>query len=296
MTLICLLTGTPSNQVQNLMDEDDPYQIRFRHLLPQLSLRFLDWLEKMVQPRLKDRFENAQQALNALIPLDLTRCPQVKFSHQIQDFQATHLGEKIKQTITIENPIPDKLLEGCWEVAPHPHDLPHTPKSHPWISIIPRKFIGNYKKFDIEVNTSHLMADKLYKRQLVLHTNGEPETYTLTVKVQTAAIPIERRESKSYASLIWAFLTGEIVTVTLIGVIPWIFVTLASHNIVLWNVPKIDGGIQGALVFGTVGAIAGAVIGAVIGGIYDLVEQNKQTSSSYNSYSHDFWQSTTTSH
>ncbi|WP_035138764.1 MULTISPECIES: hypothetical protein [Fischerella] len=88
--------------------------------------------------------------------------------------------------------------------------------------------------------------------------------------------------------------TSKPATVTLIGVIPWIFVTLASHNIVFWNVPQIDGGISGALVFGTVGAIAGAVIGAVIGGIYDLVEQNKQTSNSSNSYSHDSWQSTTT--
>ncbi|RAM53033.1 MAG: serine/threonine protein kinase [Hapalosiphonaceae cyanobacterium JJU2] len=289
VTLICLLTGTQSNQVQNLIDEDDPYQIRFRHLLPQLSLRFLDWLEKMIQPRLKDRFENAQQALNALIPLDLTRCPQIKFSHQIQDFQATHLGEKIKQTITIENSIPDTLLEGRWEVAPHPHDPPHTPKSHPWISITPRKFVGNYKKCEIEVNTSPLMADNLYKRQLVLHTNGEPETHTLTVKIQTAAIPIEKRKSTSYASLIWAFLTGEIATVIVIG----IFVTLASHNIVLWDVPKITDGTQGALVFGTVGAIAGAVIGAVSGGIYDLFKQNKQRSQNYYSYSHDSWQSIT---
>ena len=265
-------------------------------LRTQLSLHFLDWLEKMVQPRLKDRFANAQQALNALIPLNLTRCPQVKFSHQIQDFKATHLGEKVKQTITIENPIPDTLLEGFWEVVSHPHDPPHTPKSHPWISITPRKFLGNYKKFDIEVNTSHLMADKLYKRQLVLHTNGEPETHTLTVKVQTAAIPIERREAKSYASLIWAFLTSEITTVTIIGVIPWIFVTLASHNIVFWNVPEIANGISGALVFGTVEAIAGAVIGAVISGIYNLFEQNKQTSKSSNSYSHDSWQSITTAY
>ncbi|MCX7595847.1 MAG: serine/threonine protein kinase [Fischerella sp.] len=101
VTLVCLLTKTKSTEIQNLFDEDDLYQIRF-----------LDWLEMMVQPRLKDRFANAKQALDALIPLDITRCPQVKFSHQIQDFEATCLGEKIKQTITIENLIPDTSLEG----------------------------------------------------------------------------------------------------------------------------------------------------------------------------------------
>jgi serine/threonine protein kinase len=292
VTLICLLTGTKSTQISNLIDEDDPSQIRFRHLLPKLSLRFLDWLQMMVQPKLKNRFANAQQALNALIPLDVTRCPQVEFSHQIKDFIAIRLGEKIRESITIENVIPDTSLKGHWEVAPHPHDPPHPPNSHPWITITPKKFAGNHTKCDIEVDTSQLMADKLYKRQLFLHTNAYPAIHTLTVKVQTALIPIEKRETKSYASLIWAFLTGEILTFTVTGIIPWIVATLASHNIVFWNVPSISDGINGALVFGTVGAILGAVVGTIIGGIYDCYEKNKQKSESYSSYSNNFWENT----
>ncbi|MBD2202321.1 serine/threonine protein kinase [Calothrix sp. FACHB-1219] len=289
VTLICLLTNTKSTAVQNLIDEDDISQIRFRHLLPKLSLRFLDWLEMMVQPRLKDRFENAQQALNALIPLDVTRCPQVEFSHQIRDFTAISLHEKIRESITIENSIPDTLLQGRWEVAPHPHDPPHQANSHPWIKITPQKFAGNHIKCDIEVDTSQLMADKLYKRQLLLHTNAYPAIHTLTVKVQTALIPIEKKESKSYPSLIWAFLTGEIATVILIGLIPWIFATLASRNIVFWNLPNINDSSNGAFVFGTVGAIAGSVIGAAIGGIYELYQKNKPSSSNYYPYENDFW-------
>ncbi|MDZ8104308.1 MAG: protein kinase [Nostoc sp. DedQUE12a] len=290
VTLICLLTGTKSTQIQNIIDEDDPSQIRFRHLLPKLSLRFLDWLEMMVQPKLKNRFGNAQQALNALIPLDVTRCPQVEFSHQIKDFIAIRLGEKIRESITIENVIPDTVLKGHWEVAPHPHDPPHQANSHPWISITPKKFAGNHTKCDIEVDTSQLMADKLYKRQLLLHTNAYPATHALTVKVQTALMPIEKRETKSYASLIWAFLTGEILAFALFGIIPWIVATLASYNIVFWNVPSIKDGIYGAGVFGSVGAILGAVVGAVIGGIYYLFQKKKQSS-----YSKNFWENTAVS-
>ena len=36
------------------------------------------------------------------------------------------------------------------------------------------------------------MADKQYKRQLILHSNAYPASHTLTVKVQTAALPIEK--------------------------------------------------------------------------------------------------------
>ncbi|MEC4815000.1 MAG: serine/threonine-protein kinase [Scytonema sp. PMC 1069.18] len=48
-TLICLLTGTPSTAIVELTDEDEPYLIHFKHLLPRLSVDFLAWLEKMVQ-------------------------------------------------------------------------------------------------------------------------------------------------------------------------------------------------------------------------------------------------------
>ncbi|MCF2148543.1 protein kinase [Desmonostoc muscorum LEGE 12446] len=280
VTLICLLTGTKSTQIQNIIDEDDPSQIRFRHLLPKLSLRFLDWLEMMVQPKLKNRFANAQQALNALILLDVTRCPQVEFSHQIKDFIAIRLGEKIRESITIENVIPNTVLKGHWEVAPHPHDPPHEVNSHPWIRITPKKVAGNHTKCDIEVDTSQLMADKLYKRQLLLHTNAYPAIHTLTVKVQTALIPIEKRESKSYASLIWAFLTGEILAFALIGIIPWIVATLASHNIGLLPIEYTGSGSKtfiesgsGAFIFGTVAAILGAVLGVLIGGIDHFLQK-----------------------
>ncbi|MEH1830609.1 MAG: hypothetical protein V7L29_00600 [Nostoc sp.] len=73
----------------------------------------------MVKPKLKDRFANAQTALKALKLLDVVRVFEVELSKSVLEFTATRLGEKVKQTITIENPILDTLLQGKWEVAPH---------------------------------------------------------------------------------------------------------------------------------------------------------------------------------
>lgn len=63
-TLICLLTQTKSTKIGNLIDE--AYRINFKHLVPQLSPQFINWLEKMVAPSLKNRYPNAAAALEAL--------------------------------------------------------------------------------------------------------------------------------------------------------------------------------------------------------------------------------------
>ena len=168
-TLICLLTGIKSTKIDELQDGYDPYVINFRHLLPQVSLRFIGWLEKMVQPEQKDRFTNAELALESL------NSPGVDFSETVLEFKANRLGEKLTRVITIENPIPDTLLEGKWEVAPHPQDPPHTPDNHAWISVKPGKFSGNHIRCQVEVDTSKLMADKQYKRQLIFHSNAYPD-------------------------------------------------------------------------------------------------------------------------
>ncbi|MGK7873896.1 MAG: pentapeptide repeat-containing protein [Xenococcaceae cyanobacterium] len=68
-TLICLLTGTKSREIGNLIDETA--QINFKPLLPKLSWQFVKWLEKMVAPSLKNRYPNAEVALEALKPIDV---------------------------------------------------------------------------------------------------------------------------------------------------------------------------------------------------------------------------------
>ena len=220
-TLICLLTGIKSTKIDQLQDADDPYLIKFRHLLPQLSLRFIGWVEKMVQPKQKDRFTNAELALESLKPVDVIRVPGVDFSETVLKFEANRLGEKLSRLITIENPIPDTLLEGKWEVAPHPQDPPHTPDNHAWISVKPGKFSSNHIRFQVQVDTSKLMADKQYKRQLILHSNAYPASHTLMVKVQTAALPIEKRQLP-YWRLITMFLLVVVVAMSTTWSIPYL--------------------------------------------------------------------------
>lgn len=68
-TLICLLTQTKSTAIGNLIDA--AYYIKFKHLLPKLNHQFIDWLEQMVAPNVKNRYPNAAIALSALMPIDV---------------------------------------------------------------------------------------------------------------------------------------------------------------------------------------------------------------------------------
>jgi len=71
VTLICLLTQTKSTEIGNLIDEAN--RIKFKHLVPQLSPQFINWLEKMIAPNLKYRYPNAATALAALKSIEVIR-------------------------------------------------------------------------------------------------------------------------------------------------------------------------------------------------------------------------------
>ncbi|MDZ8138127.1 MAG: serine/threonine-protein kinase [Nostoc sp. DedQUE04] len=283
VTLICLLTGIKSTKIDQLQDQDDPYLIKFHHLLPRLSLRFLGWLEKMVQPLQKNRFANAQSALEALKPLDVIRVAGVDFSETVLEFKANRLGEKLTQSITIENPIADTLLQGRWEIAPHPHDPPHTPDDHAWIAVTPARFIGNHTQCRVQVDTSKLMADRQYKRQLILHSNAYPQTHTLTVKVQTAAFPIEKRKIP-FGSLIGLFLMTVVVAMATTcfpyagsAFASWLLQMIGNESgriLLLFGIYSLMYGFgkdysklkSGAFVSGAVGGAVGGIAGWVGGG------------------------------
>ncbi|MBD1882117.1 serine/threonine-protein kinase [Coleofasciculus sp. FACHB-T130] len=198
-TLICLLTGTKSTAIDTLFDEDG--RLNFKPLLPKLSLRFVDWLSKMVEPKAKDRFPNATAALEALKPIYVNRLPEVKFSQLALELKTTQLGEKLTQTVRVNNSVPDTLLEGTWEVAPHDSD-PRYSNSHAWISFEPATFKGNHADCKITVNTNKLMADKTYSRQILLHTNSSPETYPLTITVRTTLLETPKPPYISMALLL----------------------------------------------------------------------------------------------
>ena len=68
-TAIALMTHTPSSNLSNLID--DSYQFQFSHLLVAINPDFIAWLHKMVAPQLKDRFPDAETALNELKSIDI---------------------------------------------------------------------------------------------------------------------------------------------------------------------------------------------------------------------------------
>jgi serine/threonine protein kinase len=223
-TLVALLTATKSTEMDTLIDEDN--KIAFQKLLPKLSFSFIDWLEKMVEPKLKDRYPDAATALEALHPLDIIRFPSVEFSqtdleftatrkrkwksdltHPALGFTATQLGEKLTRTIIIINPTPETVLEGKWSVASHPNDPPSLPNSdsHAWISFSPREFKGNEIECQITVDTSRLIAKTSGERSLVLHTNAVPETHALPLYVETAPFPIPKKLPYLITALVLIF-------------------------------------------------------------------------------------------
>ncbi|HEY9887000.1 MAG TPA: serine/threonine-protein kinase, partial [Candidatus Obscuribacterales bacterium] len=202
MTLICLLTHTKPDEIGSLVDIS--YQIKFRHLAPKLSLAWVKWLEKMSEPRLKDRFPNARAALKA-IPESSIHPPEVQMSQAAINVQALRIGEVISHTIDVTNIVPEILLTGRWEVRKHPQDPVMPDGDHPWITISPAVFSGNQIHCTVKINTAKLMAGAAYQRTLMLHTNAFPQSYSVPLQVETAGIPVQNSPKSFYPLVILYF-------------------------------------------------------------------------------------------
>ncbi|MGK7905219.1 MAG: pentapeptide repeat-containing protein [Hormoscilla sp.] len=66
-TLICLLTGTRSVDITDLINDNLCFNLKDKP--GQLSRSFIDWLTKMTSPQVKQRYANAEIALSALKPI-----------------------------------------------------------------------------------------------------------------------------------------------------------------------------------------------------------------------------------
>ncbi|NET77439.1 serine/threonine-protein kinase [Okeania sp. SIO1F9] len=185
-TLICLLTGIKSADIGNLIDAN--YRIIFRHLVPPLQRGWINWLEKMTEPKSTDRYKNAEVALAALKPLDVNRLPKVRISQENLEFSSSKWGEKLTDIIWVSNPIPETILSGRWEVVPHVSDPPHTSYDHSWISFSPHKFESNHIGCEITIDTSKLVENEIYKREIFLHSNSASEIETINVEVKTGSV------------------------------------------------------------------------------------------------------------
>lgn len=65
VTLICLLTGTKSFEISNLINQAT-FRLEFQHLVPQVDRSFVRWLEKMIEVDARMRFSRASIASSQL--------------------------------------------------------------------------------------------------------------------------------------------------------------------------------------------------------------------------------------
>ena len=237
MSLICLLTNTKSDRIGDLVDIS--YRVSFKHLVPKLNMHWVNWLEKMVEPRLKDRFPNAVAAL-AAIPTSPVRPPEAQFNQTTLAFSASRRGAVLTQVVNITNPIPETLLEGQWEVAAHPHDP--SSEVYRWITIDPQTFASNQIKCQVTVDTRSLMTGKTYHRRLLLHTNTLAKTYCLNVQVQTARMPVP----------------DHFLSYGLLGLLGMFFAGLSSLTS---GFTLVMGAMAGSVNSSTIGTLVGSALG-----------------------------------
>jgi hypothetical protein len=95
-------------------------------------------------------------------------------------------------------------------VAPHPNDPPHTPYDHPWIFFDTYKFEGNEVECKITVDSSKLLANRTYHRQIILHANSEPDSHKIAIEVKTARLP-QAKQMPSLSKDILKFIFGFIM-------------------------------------------------------------------------------------
>ena len=69
-TLVYLLTNKDLADISATASTDDPYQLNLDLLLPDIAPQFLEWLKKMTNAKLSQRFPDALSAKQALIELD----------------------------------------------------------------------------------------------------------------------------------------------------------------------------------------------------------------------------------
>ncbi|MDB9313697.1 protein kinase [Spirulina sp. CS-785/01] len=187
VALICFLTETPSEDVHFLINQENRFV--FRDRLNFLNPQFLNWLEKLVEPDQRDRFSSAIKAKTVFKSISVAKIPEIPLRHPGLIFQATRKGQKVTQTLKLRRIIPTSVKEGVWEIATHPSDQPYVSQQHPWIKISPSQFHRSKLECRITVDTSRLIPEQVYERQIILHQYHPKERkYFLPITVKTAKL------------------------------------------------------------------------------------------------------------
>jgi serine/threonine protein kinase len=200
-TIVCLITQTKSQNIGSLVDFSSN-KINFKEKASKYSFRFIQWLEKMVEPDPKKRFTNAKLALEAFEPLYVIRIPELHFTPNSIQLEAQKLGQKLQFDLNISNTIPETILQGNLSIVEHPSDYhqllgqvieAENTSTHTWITLNKTKFKGNNIQCQVTLDTGNLRAQKLYERELRLTSNATDKAQIIPIKLKTAPIPIEKK-------------------------------------------------------------------------------------------------------
>lgn len=91
VSLVCLLAHKDISEVRAFTMADDPYQLNLKQLLPELDRQehqLLNWLKKMTNAKVSQRFSDAQAAKNALLEVNLSDLSVLAAS----EFEATTIA------------------------------------------------------------------------------------------------------------------------------------------------------------------------------------------------------------
>lgn len=214
----------------------------------------------------------------------------VRFSQYQLVFQAQKIGEKLTQTLIVTNQISDQILEGYWEVVPHPNDPPFSPNFHPWIEIKPQRFTGNQVKCLITVDTGQLQAGKTGEREILLQTNSllldhhiiPLKIVTTPLSLLTQKIPYGHLLSLMIAVTFGVFIIFSIDqqmdynNALISGLISIVITILCGIRLLIFPGKKkfklalkwaIVGMTVTSIIAGGLGVIIGGIDGSLIGGI-----------------------------
>jgi len=189
-SLICLLTQTPSAEISKFVGAASDLELT--SVLPsEASFELVDWLEKMTQVSPFRRYKSATAALEAFQQTEMTRSPEAIVKPDTLELQAAEYGEILSTAVTIRNTVPDTVLQGRWEVAPHASDAK---RSHPikWIAFDPPQFESNEIECQIKIDTRKLLPEQLYERELILRANDAQDSHAIALRVNTPPLLNEK--------------------------------------------------------------------------------------------------------
>jgi serine/threonine protein kinase len=184
VTLVCLLTGTQTNEVTTKFAKSgQPFFVDFRKFITDLNPRFVQWLEKMVAVSANERYKNAHEALEKLNLIDnVYKSPTIKLNRRLIDLNFQHIGQVMSTDIKIINPIDETKLQGILTISEHKNDViyPH------WIELSSKKISGNNTSINILVDSSKLKVNSKFERNIIIRSNADQPTIVIPVHVRTA--------------------------------------------------------------------------------------------------------------